>query len=486
MAKPTKFKSVVVKEDPKTSLSEAGISPLTLANGMRVVVIAHAFFPNHDRSLHQLVLQYLRDTRPQAVIMLGGMIDEDAFKSLCEDETNYLHDFPEAPEVATARQAGGFEAQIMALGKSCGDFIRSFAEASGGQVIYIPSATHLSLPNEVRLMEAIQRHKDSMDEWSANHCNIGVLAQKLAEDLLSVFAPEIPTVADDGGETEDDDAQPSAPVKALAKILEAIGLKGLLKQGSSSLRDTIATMLKEEGLELPSDPTLDLPNKLAHILQINDTPNITLLRYGASVKINDKWLFMIGDFRRRNAGDAARVEWEQRGGNIVRSFDGKVSSAWMTTPDNTLTGLVLHQHEFHEVGYLWDAVRMGHLRDYDRRAPGFWAGEVVAGELFGQSVVIIRGNDGRRSFVVDVPPGTTGGSGGFKAYTEEAPGGLPNGQELTLAALATNNLPAEQASVPNITVAEDSTAANPKTKTARKRPASNKKGSKRSAKRKRQ
>ena len=432
MAKSTTYKSVVVKEDPKTSLAEAGINPLTLANGMRVVVIAHAFFPNHDRSLYQLLLQYLRDTRPEVVIMQGGMLDEDAFKALCEEEDNYLHDFPEAPEVASARLAGGFEAQIMALGKSCGDFIKSFAEASGGQVIYIPSATHLSLPNEVRLMEAIQRHKAALDSWSENHCDIGALAQKLAEELLATFAPEVATVADDDDGGEDEDPKPSPQVKALAKILQAIGLKGLLER-DGQVGDTIASMLKDEGLELPSDPTLDLPNKLAAILQINDLPNITVLRYGASVKINNKWLFMIGDFRRRNAGDSSRVEWEQRGGNIVRSFDGKVSSAWMTTPDNTLTGLVLKQHEFHEVGYLWDATRMGHLRDYDRRAPGFWAGEVVEGELFGESVIIMRGNDNRRSFVVDLPAGTGGWQGGFKAYTEDTPGALPNGSELTLA-----------------------------------------------------
>ena len=62
---------------------------------------------------------------------------------------------------------------------------------------------------------------------------------------------------------------------------------------------------------------------------------------------------------------------------------------------------------------------MGHLRDYDRRAPGFWTGVVFGNELFGQAVPIIRGEDGRRSFVVDCVP-----------YTEKEPGALPNGETL--------------------------------------------------------
>lgn len=350
MSKSTQFKSVVVKEDPKTSLAESGIYDLTLPDGARVVALGHAFFPNHDRSLHQLVLQYLRDAKPAVVLLLGGMVDENAFRSLADDEENYLHDFPDAPEVDEARQEGSFEKQVLALGESCGDFIRSFAQASGGKVVYIPSATHLSMPNEVRLMEFVQFKKRVLDNWSANH--------------------------------------PDAP-------------------------------------ELPSDPTIDLPKQLAKLFQIDNDPNIEVTRYGAAVRLNGKTLFMIGDFRRRNAGDASKVEWEQRGLNIVRSFDGKVASSWMTTPSHTLPGLTMNHWQFHEVGYLWDPTRMGHLRDYDRRAPGFWSGVIVSDGLFGQAVVIVRGNDQRRSFIVDTHEGLV-------AYTEDEAGALPNGHQINL------------------------------------------------------
>jgi hypothetical protein len=352
MANNTQYKGIVVKEDAKTSLKEAGVNTLRLENGMRVVALGHAYFPNHDRSLHALLLQYLRDTQPDAVILLGGMVDEGAFRSLVDEEDNYLHEFADAPEVDAARAVeGGFEEKVLALGKSCGDFIRSFADASGGKVIYIPSATHLSMGNEVRLMEYIQRKKKVLDAWSAKH---------------------------------------------------------------------------PEATDAPSNPLIDLPKKLAVLFGLDSDRRVVVQRYGSAVKVNGKMLFMIGDYRRRHAGDSSKVEWEQRRCDIVRGFDGKVASGWMTTPNDTLPGLKLDFWQFHEVGYLWDATRKGEYRDYDRRAPGFWTGVSYQGEMFGQSVVFLRGTDGRRSFVVDLEDGS------FKAYTEETPGALGVGEEITL------------------------------------------------------
>jgi hypothetical protein len=293
------------------------------------------------------VLNYLRDTKPEVVLLMGGIVSEDAFRSLCDTEDNYLHDDPEVPEVLEARKAGLFEDQVLKLGEICGNFIKSIAEASGGTVVYVPSWTHLSMPNEVRLMEYIQFKKRFLDHWSANHA---------------------------------------------------------------------------EAPETPSDPSISLPRNLDELLKLKGLPNIHVTRYGAGVKLNDKTLFLIGDFRRRNAGDASKVEWEQRGVSIVRSFDGKVSSAWMTTPLHSLPALHLKYWQFHEIGYLWDAVHMSHLRDYDRRAPGFWTGVIVEGELFGRSVPILRGKDDRRSFVVD-----------GNVYTEAQPGCLATGDEIVIA-----------------------------------------------------
>lgn len=346
MPRATHFKRVVVKEDPKTSLHEAGISPMTLKDGMRAVAIAHMYYPHHDRSMVELVLKYLRDTRPEVVFMLGGIIDEDSFKRFGEVEENYLHDYPDTPEVAEAMAAGGFEDQVLKLGEMCGKFIEQFQVASGGKVIYIPSATHLSMPNEIRLMEWIQQTKRVWDAWVVAH--------------------------------------PKAK-------------------------------------EYPSDPTISLPKKLDVLFNLHKNPMVEVQRYGSAVLLNNRTLFMIGDFRRRHGADASNVEWEQRGYNIVRSFDGKVASAWRTSADHTLPGMQMHFQEFHEVGYLWDPRRMGHLRDYDRRASGFFTGIMVHGELFGQSIPVIRGVDGRRSFVVD-----------DAEYTEAEPGCLPNGSEISL------------------------------------------------------
>jgi hypothetical protein len=280
------------------------------------------------------------------------MIDESAFKSLIDEEDNYLHEFEDAPEVVAARDVnGGFEEKVLALGRTCGDYIRSFADASGGKVIYIPSATHLSMGNEVRLMEYIQSKKRFLDAWSAKH---------------------------------------------------------------------------PEATDAPSNPLIDLPKKLEALLGIDGDNRILVQRYGSAVRVNGKLLFMIGDFRRRHAGDASLIEWEQRGCDIVRGFDGKVSSSWKTRANHSLPGLKLDYFQCHEVGYLWDATRKGEYRDYDRRAQGFWTGVSEAGEIFGQSIVFVPGTDGRRSFVVD------GDDGSFKAYTEETASGQHHGVELSL------------------------------------------------------
>jgi len=347
MAKNTPFKGVVVKEDSKTSLRSAKIHPLTLANGMRIVALGHIYYPYHDRSLVEQVIQYLRDTKPDVVLLMGGIVSEDAFRSLTDTEDNYLHDVPEVPEVLAAQKAGLFEDQVLALGKTCGDFVKSIQEAAGGTVIYVPSWTHLSMPNEVRLMEHIQFKKRALDGWSSKY---------------------------------------------------------------------------PEADEHPSDPSIRLPKDLAELFGLTNLPNIKVTRYGAGIKVNGKTLFMIGDFRRRNAGDASKTEWEQRGISVVRSFDGKVASSWMTTAKHSLPSLTLNYWQFHEIGYLFDAIHMAHLRDYDRRAPGFWAGTIVETELFGRSIPILRGVDGRRSFLVD-----------GKGYTETEPGCLSDGEEITLA-----------------------------------------------------
>jgi len=170
MAKSTNFKRVVVKEDPKTSLRAAKIHPMRLADGRKIVALGHMFWPYHDRSMFETILQYLRDEKPDVVFLLGGMVSESAFKSLWDQEDIYLHDYPEVPEVLEAQEAGLFEDRIQCLADSAREnlFMR-IQDASGGLVVWTPSCTHLSMENEVRITEWIQGTKRYLDGWMTNH-----------------------------------------------------------------------------------------------------------------------------------------------------------------------------------------------------------------------------------------------------------------------------------------------------------------------------
>lgn len=340
-SKATRFKSVVVKEIPRTSMAEAGIHVMTLADGSRVVAISNALWPHHDRNLHKMILAYIADFKPALIVLQGQMIDHEAFKSLTEDEKNYLHRPIDMPEVSAARKAGIFDDQLKYLREKAGEYIASFSQY-GAKVIYIPGVR-----TEHKLMEWVQQEKETRDNYVANN----------------------PDRSDD-----------------------------------------------------PTDPNRKVPTDFAKFLYLNRYSRVKVLGYEAGLLVNDHTLYMIGDFKRRHPGDAAFIEWEQRGYSIVRSFGGMKSSAWHTTTKHTQPTLEKLQHQTHETGYVWDDVLNGHLRDYDRRAPGFFSGEYRMGELFGETVDLLRGEDGRRSFL----------GLNFQIYTEEEPGGLESGATVDL------------------------------------------------------
>jgi len=170
-----------------------------------------------------------------------------------------------------------------------------------------------------------------------------------------------------------------------------------------------------EAPDMPSDPDRKIPSQFDKFLFLNKSKRVKVLPYEAALLINEHTLYMIGDFKRRHPGDAVAVEAEQRHYSIVRSFDGKLSSAWETKVLHTQPQLLKEYTENHEVGYFWDDLLNGHLRDYDRRAQGFFYGEYHLGELFAETAFVMRGTDGCRSFVINGKP-----------YTEETPGGLHN------------------------------------------------------------
>lgn len=186
-------------------------------------------------------------------------------------------------------------------------------------------------------------------------------------------------------------------------------------------RDSQSRKWKESDGDPPSDPGVILPGDLAELLGIKNHPMIKMLPFGAACLVNDSMLFLVGDFTRRHPTDAGRVEWEQRLVDVVRSQDGRLSSAWFTTPDRTFPGLQLNFHEHHETGYLWDSTRGGQKRDYPRRGKGFFKAVVAHRAIFGHAVIVKRGTDNRRSFLVD-----------GKAYTEATAGSLTRGHRLTL------------------------------------------------------
>jgi hypothetical protein len=338
--KSTRYKSVVVKEIPRTSLAEAGIFRLTLADGAKVVALSNALWPHHDRNLDVQLKAFIADYQPDAVVLLGQMIDHEAFKSLTEDERNYLHHQQDTPEVALARNAGIFDDQVKSLREQAGQYIASFAIGKA-KVFYVPGVR-----TEHKLIEWVHQQKDFRDAWVNNH---------------------------------------------------------------------------PEAADQPSDPDRVIPTEFCQFLYLNKSPRVRVLPFESALLINNHTLYMIGDFKRRHPGDAVFVEWEQRQYSIVRSFDGKLSSQWHTTIEHTQPTLNKTYHETHETGYIWDDLHNGHLRDYDRRAPGFFFGEYRLGELFADTAFIMRGTDQRRGFVVN-----------GKAYTESTPGGLPNGSELGL------------------------------------------------------
>jgi len=338
--KSTKYKQVTVKEIPRTSLMEAGIFRLTLKDGSKVVALANARWPHHDRSLDTMFKQFIADYQPDVVVLLGSMLDHEAFKSLTEDERNYLHKHPDTAEVSIARDAGNFDDQVKSLREQAGAYIASFAIGKT-KVFFIPGVS-----TEYKIMEWVQQEKGFRDNWAANH---------------------------------------------------------------------------PEAADMPSDPDRMIPNQFDKFLYLNKNTRVKVLPYEAALLVNDHTLYMIGDFKRRHPGDAVYVEWEQRQYSLVRSFDGKLSSAWHTLVEHTQPTLLKTYHETHEVGYFWDDLLNGHLRDYDRRAQGLFYGEYHLGELFAETAFVMRGTDNRRSFVINGKP-----------YTEEAAGGLSNGGEVDL------------------------------------------------------
>ena len=317
---------VAIRPLVKTCPEETGINRLSLPDGTKILVLAHAYFPSHDRELHTAVTRLLKAEKPEVTILLGGMIHEEAFKAVVDDEdvvTKLTKAFipPEIEEIMEKHE--GIEKRFLALAKMGGRFISEYAKASGGHVYYIPSVTGM-LPNEVDIMRFVLEQKERLDAWADKH--------------------------------------PDEAVK---------------------------------GPNIPQD--------FADFLGLSGNPNITVLPFGSSLVVNNNSMFLVGDFRRRNPLTASRTEAANHIDMdvIVRSFDGKVSSAWETLPLHTKPEATRRFKSQHEVGNLFDLAKgLGYLRNYDLRAKGVVYGEMRGGRFHGWSVPALAGADGRRAFTI--------------------------------------------------------------------------------------
>ncbi len=176
---------VAIRPLVKTCPEETGINRLSLPDGTKILVLAHAYFPSHDRELHSAVLKLLKAERPEITIMLGGMIHEEAFKAVVDDEdvvTKLTKAFV-PPEIASIMEKhDGIEKRFLTLGKLGGDYIASFAKASGGHVYFIPSVTGM-MPNEVDIMRFVLEQKERLDAWADRHPDEAVKGPDIPQDF---------------------------------------------------------------------------------------------------------------------------------------------------------------------------------------------------------------------------------------------------------------------------------------------------------------
>lgn len=188
---------VNVRPNVKTCPEESGIAELALDEGTKIICLAHTFFPSHDRSAVAAILNMLRHQRDReaakpaaerkkiVVMLLGGVIHEEAFKQVIDeqDEATKLLKIKPVAEVTRIRKDNEtFEDRFLGLARLGGDFVRDFAEASGGHVLYIPSVTGM-LPNEVDFMRFVLEKKKQLDRKADKHPKEAVKGSDIPAEL---------------------------------------------------------------------------------------------------------------------------------------------------------------------------------------------------------------------------------------------------------------------------------------------------------------
>lgn len=178
---------VAIRPLVKTCPEETGINRLSLPDGTKILVLAHAYFPSHDRELHTAITKLLENEKPEVTVLLGGMIHEEAFKAVLDDEDTVtkLTKAYVPPEIQRIMsEHTGVEKRFLELAKMGGEYIAGFQKASGGHVYYIPSVTGM-LPNEVDIMRFVLEQKERLDAWADKHPDEAVIGPDIPKDFAT-------------------------------------------------------------------------------------------------------------------------------------------------------------------------------------------------------------------------------------------------------------------------------------------------------------
>lgn len=176
---------VAIRPLVKTSPQETGFTHVDLPEGTKILTLGHTYFPSHDRELHSAIIKLLKNERPEITVLLGGMIHEEAFKAVVDDEdvvTKLTKAFvpPEIEQIMSKHE--GIEKRFLTLAAMSGRYISEFAKASGGHVFYIPSVTGM-MPNEVDIMRFVLEQKERLDAWADKHPDEAVIGPEIPQDF---------------------------------------------------------------------------------------------------------------------------------------------------------------------------------------------------------------------------------------------------------------------------------------------------------------
>jgi hypothetical protein len=408
-------KQVTVEEDPWMSLMEGGILYLRLPAKARILCLSGLAWPDVDWSYFNTWLQFAKANKPKNgepyyIFILGHFVNDVAIKWLWDKTgSTYIAKYVPAPEILEAQKAGNFDQRIAAAGHDCGhNLIKFIADQTGAHVVIIPGFGHFRIPNEARLMKWINRKKKKLmkEAESAQQTadRLACKAEAAAEKLAKAEERAEKTAKEEAKNTAK-----AADAAARGKSVKGENAGTVAAAKEDLAKATLAATEASGQAAALTDITLEVPQSVEEFLDLKSVKNVTVLNFGSGIVVNDDALFLPGYFKRRNPGDASMIELGQRDFRIlVRSFGFKTASSWLTVPKHTLPDFVVNFLESHEFGFMWHQHRMGHLGDYDKYTPSFWAGqveggdEITPGELFGETVPLVIGDDRRRSFIAEL------------------------------------------------------------------------------------